>query len=229
MLIPLTRKTFDTLVPKVGTADQYRYCWGQPADLLRRVLISVAGLSGVFALRYLLGDASEPFAFVAGTIIGLYWLWSPVYFASRRNAELRRNSYSGFWRGRVLDAYVTNDVMGTEETVDSRGDLVIVENRERRLNLELGDSSGFVTQFQVPLQRDHRLIRPGDFAEMIVTSNREDLGRISATSDIFIPDAKLWVSSYPYLRKDIFLEVRQQLRRQQQRRPPPPPSEPAWE
>ncbi|MBE9078351.1 phosphate ABC transporter permease [Romeria aff. gracilis LEGE 07310] len=228
MLIPLTRKTFDQLVPKVGTADQYRYCWGSPADLLRRVLISVAGLTGVFALRYLLGDASVPFAFVAGTIFGLYWLWSPVYFASRRNAGLRRNSYSGFWRGRVLDAYVTNDVTGTEETVDKRGDLVIVENRERRLNLELGDRTGFVTQFQVPLQKDHRLIRPGDFAEMIVTSNREDLGRISAISDIYIPDAKLWVSDYPYLRKDIFVEVRQQLRRQQQRRSPPPP-EPVWE
>jgi len=48
---------------------------------------------------------------------------------------------SGFFRGRVLDVFITEELIG-EETVNNKGDLVIVENRERRLNLEVGDETG---------------------------------------------------------------------------------------
>ncbi|NEP17285.1 MAG: phosphate ABC transporter permease [Leptolyngbya sp. SIO4C1] len=231
MLIPLTREKFDELVPKVATAEQYRYCWGKPVDLLRRILISGIGVAAVFFLRLILGSFIDPLVFAGAAAFGTYWLWVPVYVASRRNRELRRNAYGGFWRGRVLDVYTTDDVISTGETVNQQGELVIIENRERQLNLEVGDRSGFYTTLQVPLKRDHRLIRRGDPAEMVVASNREDLSRLNAVSDIFIPDARIWVSDYPYLRKDIFQEVRRQiqrqLRREEDRRQPPP--EPIWE
>ena len=124
----------------------------------------------------------------------------------------RKYPYSGFWQGRVLDVFVTDDVIGTEETVNSRGELVIVENRERRLNLEVGDESGFQSQLQVPIRREYRSIDVGMVAQMLVVSNKPDLSRIAKTSDIYIPSLNLWVSDYPYLRRDLFVEVSRKLR-----------------
>ncbi|WP_346290508.1 phosphate ABC transporter permease [Sphaerothrix gracilis] len=211
MLVPLTREKFDELLPGLATGEQYRHYWGSLSDFLRRLLISVVAGVVVFIARLVLGETFDPLTFTAGTIAGLYWLWSPVWQASRRNRWARRSSYSGFWRGKVLDVFVTDEVVGTEETVNNRGELVIVEDRERYLNLEIGDKTGFTTRVQAVLKRDHRLIRRGDIAEMLVLSNREDLSRINLISDVYVPDHKLWVGDYPYLRRDIFLEVRQKL------------------
>jgi hypothetical protein len=222
MLIPLTRKKFEDLVPLVATSDQYKYCWGKPSDLLRRLLISIAGVVVMVIGHAIVGDAFNLIVFPVGFFVGFYWLWGPVYFASQRNRELRRYRYSGFWQGEVQDVFVTEALVGTEETVNQQGDLVIVENRERRLNLEVGDETGFYTKLQVPLKRDHRAIRPGDRAEMVVMSNVSDLSRIPQVSDIYLPDYDLWVSDYPYLRRDMFVEVSRRLndrpRRSQRRR-----------
>jgi len=47
-----------------------------------------------------------------------------------RNGEYRKYKYSGFFRGRVLDVFITEELIGKEETVNNKGELVIVENRE---------------------------------------------------------------------------------------------------
>jgi hypothetical protein len=222
MLVPLTRKTFEELVPLVATGDQYKYCWGKFSDVLRRLLISIAGVVVVVILRSFLGQAFDIIFFLLGFSAGFYWLWGPVYLASQRNRSLRRYQYSGFWQGEVQDVFVTEELIGTEETVNQRGELVLVENRERCLNLEVGDETGFYTKLQVPLKRDHRAIRPGDIAEMVVVSNRSDLSRISQVSDIYLSDYDLWVSDYPYLRRDSFVEVSRRLNAQQNARLEPP-------
>ncbi|MDJ0705391.1 MAG: phosphate ABC transporter permease [Leptolyngbyaceae cyanobacterium MO_188.B28] len=222
MLIPLTQEKLEELIPRIATADQYRYTWGKPSDFLRRLLISVVGGICVFILRILMPESLHSLPYLLGIVAGFYWLWNPVYSAGQRNREIRRYTYGGFWRGRVLDVFITDEVVGAEETVNKRGELVIVENRERRLTLEVGDKTGFTTQIQVPLRRDHRLIRSGDFAEMLVLSNRPDLSRINMVSDIYIPDHKLWVSDYPYVQKNSFMEVSKKLMRQHQRRRRPP-------
>ncbi|WP_416673634.1 hypothetical protein [Egbenema bharatensis] len=131
----------------------------------------------------------------------------PVYLASQRNRELRRYPYSGFWEGEVTDVFISEELVGTEETVNKRGELVIVENRERRLNLEVGDETGFYTRLQVPLKRDHRMVRPGDVAQMLVVSNRPDLSRIAQATDVYLADYNLWVSDYPYVQRDAFVDV----------------------
>jgi hypothetical protein len=213
MLVPLTRQVFEKLIPLVATADQYKYCWGKPSDFLQRLLISVVGIVAFFLLRFILPAGFELIEFIPGVIVGLYWLWAPIYWANRRNTELRRYKYSGFWRGEVLDAFISEELIGKEETVNKQGELVIIENRERCLNLEIGDENGFTTQIQVPLQRSHRSIRPRDTAEMVVLSNRADLSRIAKVSDIYLPDYDLWISDYPYLRRDIFADVRRRLGR----------------
>ncbi|MGJ3246889.1 MAG: phosphate ABC transporter permease [Elainellaceae cyanobacterium] len=213
MLIPLNRKKFEDIIPLVATSEQYKYCWGKLPDVLRRLLYSLAGVIVVLTLRYLLGEGFDLFMSILAIVVGLYWLWSPVYWASRRNAEYRKFTYSGFWQGEVVDKFITEELIGQEETVNKRGELVIIENRERRLNLEVEDESGFKTTLQVPLQRSHRSIRPGDIAEMVVVSNRPDLSRIAKISDIYLPDNDLWVSDYPVLRRDAFIDTSRQLNR----------------
>jgi hypothetical protein len=211
MLVPLTRKTFETLIPAVATGAQYGYCWGKLKDLLRRVLISVVGMFGVLILYLVLGSSFAEVFLVAGIAIGLFWLWEPALRASQKNWDYRRYAYAGFWQGTVMELFVSEELVGTEETVNKRGDLVIVENRERCLNLEVGDRSGFSVQLQVPLKRAHRALDVGDSVEMLVFSNRSDLSRIVQNSDVYIPDHNLWVSDYPYIQRDVFLEVRRRV------------------
>ncbi|MDX2231410.1 MAG: phosphate ABC transporter permease [Leptolyngbyaceae cyanobacterium bins.349] len=208
MLIPLTRKTFEQIIPIVATGAQYAHYWGKWSDLLRRLLISVVGMFAIILLKIILFQQGfDGILLICGITIGLYWLWGPIFSASKQNIECRRYGYCGFWRGKVLDIYITEELVGTEETVNNRGDLVIVENRERCLNLEVGDELGFLTSLRVPLKRNHRAIDVGDMAELLVFSNRADLGRISKTSDIYIPDHNLWVSDYPYVQRDAFIDV----------------------
>lgn len=216
MLVPLTRKKFEDLVPLIATGPQYAYYWGKPADFLRRLLISVVAVTVIlFAGNAVLGKDLGGLTFFLGVMGGLYWLWGPVYWASLRNRSLRRYAYSGFWRGEVVDIYISEEVIGKEQTVNNRGELVIVENRERRLNVEVEDETGFNTQIQVPLKRIHKGIRPGAVAEMVVLSNQKDLGRIAQCSDLYIPDLNLWVSDYPLLQRNMFEEVSRRLQYQE--------------
>jgi len=64
--------------------------------------------------------------------------------------------------------------IGKEETVNNKGELVIVENRERRLNLEVGDETGFTTKQCRWFAST--VIAPGQVAEMLVLSNQSEAG-----------------------------------------------------
>ncbi len=219
MLVPLTRQKFEQIIPRIATGEQYRYSWGKFSDFLKRLLISVVTVVVVWLLALVLGEGFQNLLFSLGLIGGLYWLWGPVLWASLRNAEYRKYQYSGFFRGRVLDVFITEELIGKEETVNNKGELVIVENRERRLNLEVGDETGFATELQVPLRRTHQAIAPGQVAEMVVLSNRPDLSRIAKVTDIYIPSHNLWVSDYPFLQRYVFAEVTRRIRDEQEQEP----------
>jgi hypothetical protein len=212
MLVPLTRETFHQLIPLIATGPQYKYYWGKFPDFLQRLLISVVAAAVVLIVKVIFRLDFGPVVFLLGLIGALYWLWGPVYWASSRNAQCRRYKYSGFFRGRVLDWWITDELVGKQETVDSKGDLVIVENREKRINLEVGDETGFTAHIKAPLQLEHKVITRGQVAEMVVMSNRPDLSRIEQISDIYLPRREVWVSDYPYLRRDLFPEVSRRLR-----------------
>jgi hypothetical protein len=213
MLVPITRQKFEQIIPVLATGPQYAYFWGKFPDLLQRLLISVVGVFVGWVLRYFLGSGFDGLFLLVAIVAGLYWLWGPVYWATLRNMEIRRYSYSGFWRGEVVDVYVTEELIGQEETVNNRGELVIVENRERRLNVEVEDESGFGTKLQVPLRRIHKGIARGQVAEMLVLSYQPDLRNIVKTTDIYIPSLNRYVSDYPYLQRDVFAQVSQRLSR----------------
>lgn len=219
MLVPLTRQKFEQIIPRIATGEQYRYSWGKFSDFLKRLLISVVTVVVVWLLALVLGEGFQNLLFSLGLIGGLYWLWGPVLWASLRNTEYRKYQYSGFFRGRVLDVFITEELIGKEETVNNKGELVIVENRERRLNLEVGDETGFATELQVPLRRTHQAIAPGQVAEMVVLSNQPDLSSITKLTDIYIPSQNVWVSDYPYLQRDVFLEVSRRIRPDREQEP----------
>lgn len=219
MLVPLTRQKFEQIIPRIATGAQYRYYWGKSADFLRRLLISVVGIVVVWLLTLFLGEGFNTLLFCLGLVAGFYWLWGPILWASLRNAEYRKYQYSGFFRGRVLDVFISEDLIGKEETVNNKGELVIVENRERRLNLEIGDETGFTTELQVPLRRTHQAVAPNQIAEMVVLSNQPDLSRIANLTDVYIPSRNLWVSDYPFLQRDVFVEVSRRIRDGQEQNP----------
>jgi len=214
MLVTLTRQKFEQVIPRIATAEQYKYYWGKSTDFLKRLLISVVAVLGVLLLRVFLGAGFSTILFGAGLIGGLYWFWGPVYWTSLRNLEYRRYPYAGFFRGRILDIFLTEELISTEETVNQIGELVLIENRERRLNLEIGDETGFVTTIQVPLRKEHKAIAIGQVAEMVLLSNSPDLSNIDRVTDLYIPSRSLWVSDYPFLRKDMFVDVSRRLGRE---------------
>lgn len=220
MLIPLTREKFEQLIPAIATGSQYKYSWGKPRDVILRLLISVVVPLLLYLLHFLLPDFDGLIS-VLGIIAGLYVLWGPILRSSLKNAECRRYKYSGFWRGEVLDAFVSDEVVGKQLTTNKRGELMVVEDRQKQLNLEVGDETGFSTQLQVPLRREYKAIRRGQIALMMVMSNRPDLSRISKVSDIFLPDLDVWVSDYPYLRRDEFALIGSQLQKASERQREP--------
>ncbi|AFZ17247.1 hypothetical protein [Allocoleopsis franciscana] len=211
MLVPITRQKFEQIIPVLATGPQYGYFWGKFPDFLKRLLISLISVVGVSLLRVFFGSSFDGLILLLCIIAGLYWLWGPIYWATMRNMEIRRYPYSGFWRGEVVDVYVTEDLIGKEETVNNSGELVIVENRERRLNVEVEDENGFGTRVQVPLRRIHKGIAAGQVAEMLVLSYQPDLRNIVKTTDIYIPSLNRFVSDYPYLQPDVFAQVSQKL------------------
>lgn len=212
MLVPITRTKFEQLIPILATGAQYQHCWGKWSDFLQRIIISIAAIAVVYTLlRFLSPDDVEWQAPIPMVIGGLYWWWIPIVLASRQNWQTRQFPYSGFWRGEVLDLYVTDNLVSEKETVDRKGNLVVIENIETRLNLELGDETGFSTEVSVPLKKAYKSISRGQTVEMLVMSYRPDLSSFAKISDVYLPDLNLWLSDYPYVRRDAFIDTSQRI------------------
>ena len=219
MLVPLTRQKFEQIIPLIATGPQYKYYWGKFSYFIQRILISVVAIVVILLVKTFFKIDLDLIVFVLGIMGAFYWLWYPIFQASLRNAKCRRYKYSGFFRGRIIDWWITDELIGKQETVNNKGDLVIVENREKRINLELGDDTGFTIEFEAPLRSAYKVIARGQIAEMVVMSNSRDLSRIEEFSDIYIPSRNLWISDYPYVRQDFFNEVSRRLRDDEPDRP----------
>jgi len=214
MLVPITRTKFEELIPILATGGQYTYCWGKWSDFLQRMIISIAAVAIIyFVLRFLSPDNVEWQAPIPMVIGGLYWWWGLIFLASRRNWQVRQFPYGGFWRGEVLDIYVTDNIVREIETVDKKGNLVISEDIETRLNLELGDETGFSTEISVPFTKAYKSISRGQMVEMLVMSYRPDLSSFAKVSDVYVPDLNMWLSDYPCLRRDAFIATSRRIDR----------------
>ncbi|MBF2057406.1 MAG: phosphate ABC transporter permease [Cyanobacterium sp. T60_A2020_053] len=211
MLIPLKKEAIKDLIPAVATGTQYAYYWANIATLLKNLFISLIGILIFWLIGAVLGKGAEGLSLIFRVTAGLYWLWSPVYWGSVRNRKYRRYNYTGFWRGRVLDVYITEEVLNESSALDKLGRAIIVENLQKKINLEIGDKSGFRATISSPLKRIHKVINRGQAVEGLLLSNDPDFMRIANITDVYIPRHKLWVGDYPYLRRDIFLDIRREL------------------
>ncbi len=211
MLVPLTRNALEEIIPPIATGSQYSFYWGKWQDLLQRLFISLIALVVTWLLGILAGSGGQTIKLIFDIIAGLYWLWGPVLWASIRNGKYRRYPYCGFWQGQVLDVFITEELVGEEETVNKWGELVVIENRERQINIEVGDEEGFTAITKAPINRLYRVIKPGQIAEMLVLSKNPELSRIDKITDVYFPQHNLWVGEYPYLRRDIFQQVSEEL------------------
>lgn len=211
MLIPLKKEAVKDLIPAVATGTQYAYYWANIATLLKNLFISLIGILIFWLIGAVLGKGAEGLSLIFRVTAGLYWLWSPVYWGSVRNRKYRRYNYTGFWRGRVLDVYITEEVVNESSALDKLGKAIIVENLQKKINLEIGDKSGFRATISSPLKRIHKVINRGQAVEGLLLSNDPDFMRIANITDVYIPRHKLWVGDYPYVRRDIFLNIRREL------------------
>ncbi|AFZ48517.1 hypothetical protein Cyast_2574 [Cyanobacterium stanieri PCC 7202] len=211
MLIPLRKEALNDMIPAIATGTQYKYYWANLSTLLKNLFISLIGVLIFWLLGVLFGKGAEGISLILTVSAGLYWLWSPVYWASVRNGKYRKYNYVGFWRGRVLDVYITEELVNESSALDKLGKVIIVENLQKKINVEIGDKSGFRATITSPLQRIHKVINRGQAVEGLLLSNDPDFLRISKVTDIYIPRHKLWVGEYPYIRRDIFLDVRKEL------------------
>jgi hypothetical protein len=209
MITPLKRKKFDELIPAVPTSDQYQYYWGKSQDVFRRILISVA-LLVTFSLLY--NRTPDNFwgvlMFVSAGLGGLYWMLGPVSSAIRRNTKVRSLSQCGFWEAKVLDIYLSEEVLSRQEDFDRRGRMEVSYDTQSFFNLELGDRTGFTTTLRAPMRREYKRIELKQLVCMLLLSNDPKFRRVSkTTTDAYLPEIDLWVSDYPYLRRDVFLNL----------------------
>ncbi len=211
MLVPLTRDALEEIIPPIATGNQYSFYWGKWRDLLQRLFVSFVALVVTWLLGKLAGSGGETIKLIFDIIAGLYWLWGPVLWASVRNGKYRRYPYCGFWQGQVLDVFITEELVGEEQTVNKWGELVVIENRERQINIEVGDEEGFTAITKAPINRLYQVIKPGQIAEMLVLSKTPELSRIDKITDVYFPQHNLWIGEYPYLRRDIFKQVSEEL------------------
>jgi len=212
MLIPLTRQSFEDVVPLIATWQQYLFYWGKLNDFLRRSLVSFVIVIVLLLLGIPAGKTAEQFILLLQIIGGLYWFWSPIYWASIKNSKSRSFAYSGFLRCQILDVFITEELVQEVERINQKGQLVIVENREKKLNLEIVDKTGFKANIKAPLSRLHKVIKSGEKAELIVLSNQPDLANIKQITDAYLPRYNLWIGDYPFLKRDAFLRLREDLR-----------------
>jgi hypothetical protein len=209
MLIPLRPGELQRLIPAVATGPQFNACSGNPRKLLQRVLISV--IVGVISLlvSQTLAFRSQfaPVLLVVGVAALLYVLWGPIIEAGRRNATLRRYPAAAIFEGEVGDLFTQELLEERREQADRSGRLQMVENRRTWLSLELEDEDGYLGRVRFPMEKKHQQIRRGMVVRALVLSDRKDFSRISALTDAWLPEVKLWVGEYPFLLRPAFEEL----------------------
>jgi hypothetical protein len=208
MLLPLKDGELQRLIPAIATGPQFNASSGTPQQVLQRVLIAVIG--GVLSLLISQSQFSTQWGgvfMVVGFVFFFYLLWGPILAAGQRNNALRRYPAAAIFEGRIADLFTRERLEGRQEHTDQSGRLELVENRRTWLCLELEDQDGYLGQIRFPYDKKHKPIRPGMVIRCLVLSERKDFSRISALSDGWIPQLKLWVGDYPYLLRPAFEEL----------------------
>lgn len=179
----LTSRETQALLPIGATGEQYAYFWGGPETATQRLGASLLGLVATVNVATFLAVPAVTF-----------FLWAPVALAARRNSSARKGRNIGLWRAEVLSAT-------PREAPPSPGfyDRDVNAPESWMLELIVGDRSGAVVDLRVPLRRSHADIAPGDFVEMVVSSDDNYFRRFEAVREAYFPDTDSWIGEYPFL------------------------------
>ena len=208
MLYPIKTSELNRLIPGVASGPQFNSALGSPQKILQRLMISSIG--GVITLLIAQSQVASQFYamwLIIGVVFLLYILWGPILESSKRNSKLRKFPYAAIFDGKILDIYTREKITNRKEQANKLGQLEMVEDRRTWLFLELGDEDGYLGEISFPMDKKHQVIRIGSNIICLVLSNRNDFEIISALTDAWIPNLRLWVGEYPFLLKPAFEEI----------------------
>ena len=181
----LSRGEAESILPRLGTGDQYKYYWGAWETGLQRV-----GLSLLVGLTT--SDSSPWLSAAAFSFI----FWGPVAQAALRNRSVQKFPFAGLWHARVLELRVLQRFPDELRESPNRA-------RDTRpldvLQCVVGDDSGAQVMLEAPVGPSNERIQVGDSAELAVVSDLRTLHRFQVVRDAFLPASKSWICDYPFL------------------------------
>ena len=207
MLLPIKSNEINKLIPAVATGDQFNSALGNPQKIFQRIMISAIG--GVITLLISQSQVTSQFYslwLILGVVFILYILWGPILEASRENSKLKSYSFSALFDGFISDVYIEDRIVNQQEQADKNGRLELVEKRRSWVIVSIEDEDGYIGNINFPLKNKFNVLRKGMRINCVVFSNRRDFNNISAISDAWCPELKLWIGSYPFLLRPAFEE-----------------------
>jgi len=207
----LTSDELDRVLPVVPFSQQASYFSGSATENIQRWGASLAATVVLSKIALI----------AAGT---LTWpLWWPWALAAKRNFGLRRSSGNGgLWRTQILDINITGRPKpkfgGGSGSSGDEGSAAKAKRSffttMRTTKLLIGDPGGAQTELVLPYDARHDRLMPGQPAEMIVLSSAPTFESFKAVPEVYLPFASLWVSEYPHLARNEFLELSLQIERE---------------
>ena len=197
----LTNREAEKCLPLAATSNQYGYFWGTSVTAAQRFAISLLGVvicSNISDLS--LGTALQvPFA--------TFFLWAPVALAARRNAAARAGEFVGLWRATIRDLEVVPVFARTFANRKSR------KASSEMLVVDFIDDFGVEVELRVPYERRYEDFRPGDVAELLVSSDDDRFRNFVAVREAYFPKLGAWLGEYPFLDRTGFVLVSKRVNR----------------
>ncbi|KAF6256313.1 hypothetical protein COO60DRAFT_118700 [Scenedesmus sp. NREL 46B-D3] len=182
------RRDADSMLPLGPSNDQARYY--QPRTVSER-LVQVIGSFGVSVVL-------SKSAVLAGPAL-LYPIWGPWIRAGLRNLQLYLRQFKsvGLWRAEVLTVQVNTIPYAYRQ---AGGDTITVT---------VGDPwlGGARSELTFAYQPGCEDIVEGEPAELLVLCQDERFVNFKVVREVYLPQSGIWLSEYPFVDRDVFLDV----------------------
>eukprot|EP00892_Ulva_mutabilis_P002272 jgi/Ulvmu1/12045/UM083_0058.1 len=187
----LTQAERDMVLGILPTTDQIRY--------MKDGGINQSVLWGMSVLIFFLASSKEPVLGVAG---GTFPLYESILRAAYRNIRVRTSSaaFVGIWHAEVVS-------MGIEEGYPGGGQVA------SSLRILIGEPgpAGFTSDIQVPWSPGCQEVQVSDQVEVLVMSREPYFEDFQVVRDVYLPTLGLWLSDYPFLKRDAFERISEEM------------------
>lgn len=213
MLIELNPDELEMITPIAPTRPQYVQYWDSAILNTGRVVFAIGGGVLLLLLSRLFNETGLGFVFFVAGILGLIYpfLLGPLWEISRRNLAFKDIPYGFFFMGQVRGVYSNTVVLEERERLDEYGDLYIEEVREQQLEIEIIDEKGFSFVLRTRDNPRYEAIVPRQKVITLVKSVGRDPGRSPIITEVFVIRQGIWVGDVSYLKRDIFLDLADEL------------------